>query len=239
MRMDADDLVRMNSVLRHRLRNFASGVRNAVSLLSVEIEGKLPPESMEYFPLIKGECDRLADMTQRMSLLFDPEFPADSQAVGSNRDESVIDFLTRLTDEIHTGFPAATISHAVEPSAQNTAVPATHAARIAIIEAVRNSIESDANGEIIISCSHNKGLLRFEVIDYGAGANEEDIPRVFDPFFSKRSRHLGIGLTIARNVLIGSGGNVNFESVPGAATTLCIELPLEQAPNDSGEECQP
>jgi signal transduction histidine kinase len=63
------------------------------------------------------------------------------------------------------------------------------------------------------------------VADDGAGIARADLPRVFEPFFT-RGPGIGLGLTIVRGVCVAHGGAVRVESEPGRGTVFHIELPL-------------
>jgi len=46
------------------------------------------------------------------------------------------------------------------------------------------------------------------------------------PFYSTKSRKLGLGLTAARNIILAHRGNIEISSEMGKGTTVSIELPL-------------
>jgi len=66
---------------------------------------------------------------------------------------------------------------------------------------------------------------RLEVIDHGVGIPAEDLPRVFDPFFTTRGSGSGLGLALARNIIEGLGGTITLDSRPGRGTTARVDLP--------------
>lgn len=70
------------------------------------------------------------------------------------------------------------------------------------------------------------GSLTIEVRDRGMGIAPEDLPRIFDPYFTTRRTGTGLGLAIARNIVEGLGGTIAVESRQGAGTTVRIVLPL-------------
>ena len=56
-----------------------------------------------------------------------------------------------------------------------------------------------------------------EVTDRGTGIAREDLPRLFEPFFTTRRTGSGLGLAIARNIIEGLGGTIVIESRPKRA----------------------
>jgi signal transduction histidine kinase len=69
------------------------------------------------------------------------------------------------------------------------------------------------------------GRVAIEVRDRGTGIAAEDLPRVFDPYFTTRRTGTGLGLAISRNIIEGLGGTIGVMSRPGGGTDVSIELP--------------
>jgi signal transduction histidine kinase len=69
------------------------------------------------------------------------------------------------------------------------------------------------------------GRVAIDVRDRGAGIAAEDLPRVFDPYFTTRRTGSGLGLAISRNIIEGLGGTIAIRSRPGEGTDVRIELP--------------
>jgi signal transduction histidine kinase len=67
------------------------------------------------------------------------------------------------------------------------------------------------------------------VSDKGPGIAPEDLPRVFDPFFTTRRTGTGIGLAISRNIVEGLGGRISVASTRERGTDVRIELPLDSS----------
>ena len=69
--------------------------------------------------------------------------------------------------------------------------------------------------------------LAITVTDNGSGIAPEDMPRLFDPYFTTRRTGTGIGLAISRNIIEGLGGRITVASEPDWGTEVRIELPLD------------
>jgi signal transduction histidine kinase len=54
----------------------------------------------------------------------------------------------------------------------------------------------------------------------------EERGRVFEPFFSRKPGGTGLGLTIARRIVVAHGGRIDLESTPGKGTRFTIALPI-------------
>jgi len=69
--------------------------------------------------------------------------------------------------------------------------------------------------------------VEVSVSDTGTGISAEDLPRVFERFYkSKGSKGSGLGLPIARNLVLLHGGEITAASTPGAGTTVRFTLPI-------------
>jgi signal transduction histidine kinase len=69
--------------------------------------------------------------------------------------------------------------------------------------------------------------IAITVSDKGSGIAPEDLPRVFDPYFTTRRTGTGIGLAISRNIIEGLGGRITVASARAQGTEVRIELPLD------------
>ena len=72
------------------------------------------------------------------------------------------------------------------------------------------------------------GSFRITVRDRGVGVKPEDLPRVFDPYFTTKRTGSGLGLAIAKNIIEGMGGSIALESRPGDGTDIRIDLPIQR-----------
>jgi two-component system sensor histidine kinase PilS (NtrC family) len=64
--------------------------------------------------------------------------------------------------------------------------------------------------------------------DTGAGISEEDLGKIFYPFFTTKQGGTGLGLSIVYRILDEHGGTVHVESVPGEGTSVRLVLPAEE-----------
>ena len=85
------------------------------------------------------------------------------------------------------------------------------------------------NGEVVFRTSNpDAGHIRIEIADNGVGISEEDIPHIFEPFFSTKENvsGIGLGLAIVHGIIQNHKGKVEAKSERGKGTTLSITLPL-------------
>lgn len=83
-------------------------------------------------------------------------------------------------------------------------------------------------GFVSISLGHENGAVVITISDTGKGIPEEDMPRVFEPYFSVRKKDAaGLGLFVAKSVITGHRGTIEVESTQGEGTTVTITLPSD------------
>ena len=73
------------------------------------------------------------------------------------------------------------------------------------------------------------GRWRLEIADSGIGIAGEDVPRLFEPFFTTRRTGSGLGLPLARNIIEGMGGAISITSRAGRGTTVRLDIPERPA----------
>ena len=72
--------------------------------------------------------------------------------------------------------------------------------------------------------------IQIDVEHWGTGISEDDLPRIFDPFFTNRPDHsgTGLGLAVSHGIVVDHGGSLSVESSPGH-TRFRVVLPAVAA----------
>lgn len=83
----------------------------------------------------------------------------------------------------------------------------------------------DGSGEIIAKIRDDEAGVNITISDTGRGMTEEDVEKVFDPFFTKRERGTGLGLAIVMNIVRKHGGEISVVSEEGEGTAFEISIP--------------
>lgn len=85
------------------------------------------------------------------------------------------------------------------------------------------------NGEISIKTKNlDEESVCFEISDNGVGIAQEDIPHIFEPFFSTKQdvRGIGLGLAIVHGIIQNHKGRIHVDSELDRGTTISVNLPL-------------
>jgi signal transduction histidine kinase len=103
--------------------------------------------------------------------------------------------------------------------------------REALTNLVSNALRHSATGgSVTITTDARDAAIVVSVADTGAGIPPEALPRIFDRFYKGPSSHgSGLGLTIARNLVISHGGDISAASRVGEGTTVTFTLPHASA----------
>jgi two-component system, NtrC family, sensor kinase len=74
-----------------------------------------------------------------------------------------------------------------------------------------------------------KECVSVSFTDTGVGIPQENLPKLFEPFFStkKKGKGVGLGLSVAYGIIQEHGGSIQVQSKEGRGTTFTIELPLK------------
>ena len=74
-----------------------------------------------------------------------------------------------------------------------------------------------------------KEYVEIRIADTGCGISREDLPKIFEPFFStKGQKGTGLGLAVIWGIIDNHNGTINVESEEGKGTTFTIRLPISQ-----------
>jgi two-component system NtrC family sensor kinase len=100
----------------------------------------------------------------------------------------------------------------------------------ACIAILLNALEAIIeNGEIIMKTSNpDDNSIKIEISDNGIGIAPEDIPHIFEPFFSSKQKAsgIGLGLAIVHGIIQSHEGKIEVDSEFGKRTTVSITFPL-------------
>jgi signal transduction histidine kinase len=136
----------------------------------------------------------------------------------------------------------AVASFSIESAAAQVSIRATAAPDLPLVEIdplrireVLTNLLSNAlrhtppGGTVSVDAVRRDDAIEVSVSDTGSGIAAEDVPKIFDRFYKGRnSRGSGLGLTIARNLVVAHGGEIRAGSALGGGTTVAFTLRLNR-----------
>jgi signal transduction histidine kinase len=84
-------------------------------------------------------------------------------------------------------------------------------------------------GEIEISAEEENAWITIRVRDTGPGLAQDQLRRIFEPFYTTKSYGTGLGLYVVKQLVEKNGGGIEAQSQQGVATTFYIILPFVSA----------
>ena len=218
----------------HEIRNPLSAIELNLRLLRDEVAPLLPDRAdlQEYFDVLFAETQRLNRITSSFLQLSRPE-----ELVRVNI--SIHAPVQRVLRLIESEAKAKNIFFDLDLRATGTQVSGdpTKLEQVCL-NLLINSMQSMPNGGRIRvtssrGASENGGFVDLVVEDQGIGVPPENIPRMFDPYFTTRTDGTGLGLAIADRIVTNHGGTILVESTLGAGTSMTVRLPIAETPAPS------
>jgi len=100
-----------------------------------------------------------------------------------------------------------------------------------LVNLVDNAVHvlKEKGGKVTLGAKGEEGQVILSVSDNGPGISTEDLPHLFEPYFTKRPGGTGLGLAIVERIVSEHGGKITVESRLGQGTTFTIRLPALKA----------
>jgi signal transduction histidine kinase len=212
----------------HELKTPLTGLRMAVYLLLEKTLGPLEPAQREMLESARDDADRLLRILD--SLLDLTRLEAGASALERTRIQ-VRELLRGIADEARSFLAAAgqTLVLSEEPGLGRVSVDVSRLRHVFINLLSNASKYSPAGASITLAAAAAPlGFVRFSVRDEGSGIPPESLPRVFDRFYrvpGQSKPGAGIGLAIAREIVVAHGGSIACSSAPGDGTEFHFLIP--------------
>ncbi len=222
-------LGKLSSSVAHEINNPLSGILIYTKLLhkqvsNPELYAAKKDTMLKHLKLIENETKRCGDIVKG---LLDFSRKDQNDFVPKHLHEILKETYDLMTHSIRI----ANISFLKDLSAKSDLIYCNpNQIKQACIALLVNASEAVfENGEIIIK-THNpdEDSVVFEISDNGLGIAPEDIPHIFEPFFSTKQdvSGIGLGLSIVHGIIQNHKGKIQVRSELGNGTTLSVTLPL-------------
>jgi PAS domain S-box-containing protein len=105
------------------------------------------------------------------------------------------------------------------------------------VNIIKNAFDAMPNGgKLTIGSRRTNGDVEFVFSDTGIGMTEDQMRRIWTPFFTTKAKGLGLGLSICKRIIEAHRGHISVESTCDEGTTFMIALPLEPKQSEGGEK---
>lgn len=206
----------------------AHEVNNPIGIISSRIQLMLadgcPPELRDDLLVLHRNAQRVARIAQGL-LSFSRHSPGMRAPVDLNR---VVEE-TLLLVERQLAKQSIRVETRLDPAVP-TVVGDANALQQVVLNLVTNSWEAMAGqgGEIRIEIGRalaRPGWVVLVVADTGPGIAAENVPKIFDPFYTTKTEGTGLGLSVSYGIVRDHHGTVDVQSDPGKGTTFTLAFP--------------
>lgn len=212
-------LGRMSAGIAHEVRNPLTGVSLLLDELHDRLLGK--PSDQHLIQRALGEIERLESLVNEM--LHFSALPAPKLC--SVKITDVVQgslFLIRKQCQRQN----LKLIEQVDDNLPEILMDADRLKQV-MLNLLNNSLEAMPDGgELKITASRDNDQVLICVADTGVGIAPDQLPLIFEPFFTSKGHGTGLGLAISYNIISDRGGEIKIESTLGRGTTVLISLPV-------------
>jgi PAS domain S-box-containing protein len=205
--------VNPKSLLRTRQKN--STTENDTAEIGKKLE--------QYLDVAKGEINRLDYIiTQFLGAIR----PAPVQLKIASLNDVVEKTLELLGPEIENR--GVTLKTKLSRNLTATPVDATQLQQV-LVNLVKNAVQAmTTGGALTLQTGETADSIWVSVADTGGGIPQEQINRIFEPFYTTKKKGSGLGLMIVQRIVRAHNGRIELDSHVGRGTTFRIWLPLHE-----------
>ncbi|MDD2717651.1 MAG: ATP-binding protein [Candidatus Wallbacteria bacterium] len=210
----------MAASLAHEIRNPLSGIRMLVQVLKQDLGNQ--PERNEFIEVILGEVDRLDSIVSGILEYTRPSAFKQSRFLLMDLLNTVCLLLKPFLEKYGV---------AVEINVGTLELDADfNKLKQVFLNLLKNGVQAMAGKatRLSINGERKNGLVIISVSDYGEGINQENLKRIFTPFFTTRESGSGLGLALVKRIVEEHSGKIEVDSVPDSGTTFRIILPEKE-----------
>lgn len=207
----------MAAIIAHEVRNPLAIIKAAAERVRKKQGGDAQPE-LEFIP---EEVDRLNEITSRY-LQFAAPPTAEAEM------ESVAAIATSVVDGLKCEFSRNGVDLKVTLSEEADKLRVNSAAlRQILLNLLRNALEVSASGgkvTLLVDAAQSDGQVRVSVSDQGRGMDRKELARVFDPFYTTKTKGTGLGLFVVRRLIEQLGGEIEVNSETGRGSIFTVKV---------------
>lgn len=217
-------LGRIATSLAHEIRNPASSIGLHADLLARNAN----PRDSESIGLIRAEVDRITDLVNQWLFVVRPAPPQSSS-------HDLVSLVVCIADSLRAPMDHAGAKLRIDEPKEPLPVNCDHAR---IEQVVRNLLVNamqamPEGGDIRVSFETSDNHAMCIIHDSGMGFSENALERFDEAFFSEREGGMGIGLTLAHEVIAAHDGSIDATNAPAGGAVVRVRLPHSKETTES------
>ncbi len=215
----------LSSTVAHEVRNPLNAIAMSAKRLRQEFLDRSPesPEDREevdeLLGVLEGQTQRINQTVQQF---LDFARPPKLSLAPAHLGEIVTD----VADGARVTGKARGITVDADVSGARQATVDSHQFHQALDNIVRNAIEATPEGgRVVLTAKSGQDGHTIVISDTGCGIDAEDLPRLFDLYFTTKAEGTGVGLAVTQQIIVAHGGTIEVDSHPGEGTRMSVKLP--------------
>ena len=208
----------LSASIAHELRNPLASLKGSMEMLREERTEREGHYSGQLMDIAIKEMDRLNGIISDFLLYARPKPPEKTLfALGDLLEEILMLFQHRKDIQILTEIGNDIVVHG-DPNQLKQV----------FLNLISNAVDAMPDGGVLsVVASTNQSSVCVDLRDSGTGIAEENIEKIFYPYFSTKNRGTGLGLAIAYRIIEEHSGHIRAFNSPGGGAVFSITLPRE------------
>ncbi|KAA0258123.1 hypothetical protein FHQ18_06915 [Deferribacter autotrophicus] len=213
-------------LLQHELKNPLTIIDGTIQLMMKKSNDDFTLRCAE---VIKRECSRLYEFVQNLRIFFDLKVDLSKNNIN--------ELVKKLIDSMSMLFADIIFRVEIDPSVSEFFFD-YQKMYVALQNIVKNCCEAQKKGEIFLlihidptikfqDSEKNKlyPMIKISIIDIAGGMDKQMLDNIFKPFFTTKNKGMGLGLSIAKEIVTAHKGKIEVSSEVGKGTVFNIYLP--------------
>ena len=208
------------------VRTLAHEVRNPINNINLAVEQLIASNPHEeeglYLDIIHRNSNRINELIKELLLSSRP----------GEIEMSPYSFQSLINEVLEIAQDRINLKH-INLSVNIPSQPITlqcdkQKLEMALLNIIINAIEAmeDETGKLIVDAHTYNNKVIIYITDNGSGISEENLPRLFEPYFTSKRNGIGLGLAATLNIIQSHRGTIEATSLENKGTTFTITLPL-------------
>lgn len=202
--------------LFHDIRNPLAVMNNSLYFVKTKLGANVDPKVTKHVAILEAEIQRANDiLTQALSFFKEPELKHQNIAINELLEKIAGSNLFPKEIALRKSLDRANPQVSADPVELRRALDAvlTNAAE-AMPQGGTATFKTFLDGELVC----------LEIGDTGSGVSKDAEPKMFQPFFTTKERHVGLGLATAKKIISRHQGKAGFSS-SASGTIIRLWLP--------------
>ena len=211
----------LSASLAHEIRNPLASIDGAANLIeSAQTSGEMRRDSLA---IIRKEVQRLNRLLTNLLDFARPRKPEFQTVEPGQLIEAIVNLAGAAARQkgitLRQDVPPATPAFECDPEQMKQV----------LLNLAINAVQAMAGpGEIVLSARQMDDSVRIGVRDRGPGIDEENLDKIFNPFFTTKEAGTGLGLPVVHQIVTQHGGTVRAARNPDGGMTFSLVVPLRQ-----------